>query len=139
MQSISGVNGTLELYPDRIVLKRGKLLGNFEKTTYLKDIIEVKLKKPGLSRGSLSIATATDNGRVSANSVEANAIALKSSQWDEAVEFKRLIEDAASRAKAAGGGSHSAAEEIANFKRLMDEGVITPEEFSAKKKQLLGI
>lgn len=138
MQSISGVNGTFELYPDRIVLKRGKLLGNFEKATYLKDVIEVKLKKPGLSRGSLSIATATDGGRVSANSVEANAIALKSGQWDEAVEFKRLIEEAASRAKSPG-GSLSTAEEIANYKRLMDDGIITPEEFSAKKKQLLGI
>lgn len=139
MQSISGVNGTFELYPDRIVLKRGKLLGNFEKATYLKDIIEVKLKKPGLTRGALSIATAIDSGGVSANSVEANAIFLKYSQWGEAVEFKRLIEEAASRVKSAGDGSRSAAEEIANFKRLMDDGVITAEEFSAKKKQLLGI
>ncbi len=55
MQSIKGVNGVFELYADRIVLKRGKLLGNFEKTTYLKDIIEVRLKKPGLTRGTLSL------------------------------------------------------------------------------------
>ena len=139
MQSIKGVNGVFELYADRIVLKRGKLLGNFEKTTYLKDIIEVRLKKPGLTRGTLSISTAMDSGGVNTNSVDASAIFLKSSQWDEAVECKRLIESAVSGAKSAGPEARSTAEEIANFKRLMDDGVITVEEFSAKKKQLLGI
>lgn len=33
----------------------------------------------------------------------------------------------------------SAADEILKFKKLMDEGIITQEEFDAKKKQLLGI
>ena len=33
----------------------------------------------------------------------------------------------------------SAADEIVKFKKLMDDGVITPEEFEAKKKQLLGL
>lgn len=31
------------------------------------------------------------------------------------------------------------AEEIKKFKRLLDDGVLTEEEFSAKKKQILGI
>ena len=137
MHVISGVNGTLELHDDRIILRRGKLLGNFEKTTYLQDVIEVRLKKPGLSRGFLSIATAMDSKGVNINSVEANAIALKSNQWDEAVEFKRLIEEAVANVKDSGGGS--IAGEIAKFKALLDAGALTEEEFSAKKKQLLGI
>ena len=33
----------------------------------------------------------------------------------------------------------SAADEIRKFKALMDDGIITPEEFEAKKKQLLGL
>lgn len=33
----------------------------------------------------------------------------------------------------------SSADEILKFKNLMDQGIITPEEFSAKKKQLLGL
>lgn len=33
----------------------------------------------------------------------------------------------------------SSADEILKFKKLMDEGIITPAEFEAKKKQLLGI
>lgn len=33
----------------------------------------------------------------------------------------------------------SVADEIVKFKKLMDDGIITPEEFEAKKKQLLGL
>ncbi len=37
------------------------------------------------------------------------------------------------------GQTLSAAEEIKRYKELMDEGILTPEEFEAKKKQLLGL
>ena len=33
----------------------------------------------------------------------------------------------------------SAADEIVKFKQLLDSGIITQEEFDAKKKQLLGL
>ena len=33
----------------------------------------------------------------------------------------------------------SAADEIKKYKELMDAGIISPEEFDAKKKQLLGL
>ena len=136
MRSITGVNGTIELLEDRLILKRGKLLGNFEKTVYLSDVIEVRLKKPGLTRGLLTISTALDRD-LPLGSVQAKEIALKSNQWGEAVEFNTTVEEAAARVKSAGGSS--AADEISKFKRLLDDGVITEEEFSAKKKQLLGI
>ena len=35
--------------------------------------------------------------------------------------------------------SQSNAEELAKFKKLVDDGIITQEEFDAKKKQLLGL
>lgn len=37
------------------------------------------------------------------------------------------------------GTSFSAADEIAKFKKLMDDGIITPEEFEKKKSELLGL
>ena len=37
------------------------------------------------------------------------------------------------------GDNSSEADEIMKFKKLMDEGIITEEEFAAKKKQLLGL
>ena len=38
-----------------------------------------------------------------------------------------------------GGGAISSADELKKFKELLDSGVITQEEFDAKKKQLLGL
>lgn len=35
--------------------------------------------------------------------------------------------------------SHSSADELGKFKKLLDDGAITQEEFDAKKKQLLGL
>ena len=37
------------------------------------------------------------------------------------------------------GSTHSAADEILKFKNLLDQGIITQEEFDQKKKQLLGL
>ena len=37
------------------------------------------------------------------------------------------------------GGGVSAADELKKFKELLDAGVLTQEEFDAKKKQLLGL
>ena len=36
-------------------------------------------------------------------------------------------------------GSQSTADELKKFKELLDSGIITQEEFDAKKKQLLGL
>ena len=140
MRTLTGVNGSLELLGDRVVLKRGKLLGNFEKTTFLQDIVEVEIKKPGLARGLFSISTALDRGNINSSSVQANNIALKSGQWDEAVEFKRALEEAMNLAKStSGAASSSSADELAKYKALLDSGAISETEYEAKKKQLLGL
>lgn len=116
MKSIIGVNGTMELYEDHIVLKRGRLLGNFDKTTYLKDVIEVQLKKPGLTRAALVVSTALDHNGGNLTSPDANAIFLASKQWDEGVAFKRLVEDQVSRIKGSAESSpHSPADELTKF------------------------
>ena len=124
MKSIIGVNGTMELYEDHIVLKRGRLLGNFDKTTYLKDVIEVQLKKPGLTRAALVVSTALDHNGGNLTSPDANAIFLASKQWDEGVAFKRLVEDQVSRIKGSAESSpHSPADELTKFKKLFDDAV----------------
>ena len=37
------------------------------------------------------------------------------------------------------GSTNSAADEILKFKNLLEQGIITQEEFESKKKQLLGV
>lgn len=138
MQSFTGVNGTMELYEDRIVLKRGKMLGNFERTIYLRDVIDVQLKKPGLTRAALAIATASVKIPVNLSAADANVLLLKNNkQFPEAEDFKRAIEEAAARVKS--GSAPSAADEISKYKGLLDAGAITAEEYEIKKKELLGL
>mgnify|MGYP001116593908 CR=1 FL=1 len=43
------------------------------------------------------------------------------------------------RSPAQTGGAPNAVEELKQYKSLLDAGVITEEEFAAKKRQLLGI
>ncbi|MBP3656328.1 MAG: SHOCT domain-containing protein [Clostridia bacterium] len=40
---------------------------------------------------------------------------------------------------AAPSGTGSVTDEIREYKKLLDEGIITQEEFDAKKKQLMGL
>lgn len=144
MSSFVGLNGTMDLLGDCVLLKKGKAFGNYEKNIYLRDIIEVQLKKPGLSRPMIAIVNAADGnggGVLNYTSPQSNVLIFKAKEWDEAVQFKRSIDEAVSRAKGggAGGGGVSEADELAKFKKLLDDGVITAAEFEAKKKQILGI
>lgn len=50
-----------------------------------------------------------------------------------------VLEDGEEVASQSSGSSVSAADELKKFKELLDIGVITKEEFDAKKKQLLGL
>lgn len=52
-------------------------------------------------------------------------------------EFQQEIQ--AAKAQQAPAAPVSAADELKKFKELLDSGVITQEEFDAKKKQLLGL
>jgi hypothetical protein len=56
-----------------------------------------------------------------------------------ALEIKSYIENYVPSDSRASTPSGSVAEEIAKFKILMDQGVVTREEFEAKKRQLLSI
>ena len=75
-----------------------------------------------------------------------NAVLLKAAnQNDEAMKIKAHIEELImKRANNVGGTTviqqaNSPAEELKKMKDLLDAGIITQEEFDAKKKQLLGL
>ena len=54
-------------------------------------------------------------------------------------EFKRALAAGNATESAPAPSAASAADEIKRFKELLDEGIITQEEFDVKKKQLLGL
>ena len=67
---------------------------------------------------------------------EAKAAEIKAKQEERAA--KKALE-AAEKASHQSGVSISTADEIKKFKELADSGIISQDEFEAKKKQLLGI
>lgn len=147
-KNLKGAQKLLTVYDDRIVLTQIKNLRAFlssswttgtkeiyfsnmtsvqyrEPTTWLLGYIQFEV--PGIGMG---------NNFGSENSWTFGSDMAK--QANEVVEYirKRLTELKSNK------GSQpalSSADEILKFKNLLDAGIITPEEFEAKKKEILGL
>ena len=160
---ITGSRGRrLIVFEDKVIIKTsvtpGSILtGNFsdgEKTIYYADCIGIQFKESGMQLGYLQLETASAlmNNRAS-NFFNENSFTFEgsvlNSQMKEVADYIRIkVEECkeewtTEQAKATQSGvpasTISAADELKKFKELLDSGVITQEEFDAKKKQLLGL
>lgn len=146
---MTGQNGKLYLYEDRIVIERKGYIANSifgaasDKIIPLDSVASVQFKKPGFFVGYLQFgiygAVEAKSNVFNANEDE-NTVTFSSKKTELAISIKNYIENAISqRSKSSSVRSESIADEILKFKQLADSGVITQEEFEAKKKQLLGI
>ena len=114
-----------------------------EKSIPLKSITAIQFKAPGLTTGYIQFAysgsSETKGGTMSAVKDE-NSITFNQKELKKAEELRDLIE---SKRHSTGAPSTtnalSVADEIIKYKDLLDAGILTQEEFDAKKKQLLGI
>ena len=73
------------------------------------------------------------------NSFTFDTTKVTNEKMREVAEYVKKRVEEYKRQKAAPASPPSAADEIKKFKELLDMGVITQEEFDAKKKQLLGL
>ena len=111
-----------------------------EKTIPLSHITAVQLKKPGMTHGYLQFSI---NGSAEAKGTaielmkDENTIVFAGKHLDDMTELKHIIET--SRAPVANVSHSSEASQIKEFKSLLDDGIISQEEFDQKKKQLLGL
>ena len=150
MISFKGKQGkTISADEDFVTISQKSLLsGTSNKKIPIRQISSVEVKKPGLMSGYIQIAEigASKNKGFSSGAMQAaqdeNSVLFNwASDYDTALKVKTFIEE--QMAKLSTGGTVvqavSAADELAKFKALMDQGVITAEEFAAKKKQLLGL
>lgn len=144
-----GYNGTLILTDTGVIIKRGAkgfFLGGGmirgDKTIPYSSIVAVQLKKAGLTNGYLQLTLAGGSeakGGLLQSSTDENTINYISNGKNEMfTEAKELIEQRIIQAK---GTSHakSDADDLEKFAQLRDKGIISEEEFQAKKKQLLGL
>ena len=116
-----------------------------EKTIYYKDAIGVQYKPSSIADGYIQVETAA--GGVSSSSSQysgENAIQFSGKERNEEAEIivtyiRKQIEDIKNAPSGDVIQQLSPAEELKKFKDLLELGVITQEEFDAKKKQLLGL
>ena len=116
-----------------------------EKTIYYKDAVGVQYKPSSIADGYIQVETAA--GGVSSTSSQysgENSIQFSGKDRNAEAEIvvayvKKRIEEIKN---APAGGivqQVSPADELKKYKELLDMGIITQEEFDAKKKQLLGL
>ena len=116
-----------------------------EKTIYFKDAIGVQYKPSSIADGYIQVETAA--GGVSTSSSQyggENSIQFSGKQSNEDAEIivsyiRKQIENIKNAPVGGVVQQLSPAEELKKFKDLLELGVITQEEFDAKKKQLLGL
>ena len=131
--------------------KHGFLTGTRSKTLPIRNITSVEVKKPGAFVGFIQFSIAGGKARDSSYTFtggaldavqdENSVIFSAKADYELALQIKEYVEAWAAKdaaAVATPASSTSVADEIRKLKQLADEGVITPEEFERKKKQLLG-
>lgn len=156
---VGSSGSTLDVYEEKCVITTKASLTSWatgnssdgEKTIYYVDCIGVQFKRcgTGLTIGYLQLETASGLMNQKTNNFwnENSFTFNKEEQNEQVAEIADYIKekiDEIKRQKSAPQATTvvqqaSAADELKKFKELLDMGVITQEEFDAKKKQLLGL
>lgn len=159
METMKGTNGILTVYEDKVVISR-KTLGGFitqnikgDKTFFYSDLSSVEYRKPSiLANGYIKFITAgtketkqnigiLGNTKMNALSDE-NTLILRAFNKEipnKSEEIYNYIMKKISECKNNNVNiiNTSNADEILKFKKLLDEGIISQEEFERKKQELL--
>lgn len=152
---IDGNNAELYVFEDRIIIDRKRLglSGIFNKepesshTIPMSSVRGVQFQPTGLvAAGFLYFDVAGSmgfSGRVLDAVGNMNAVVFKGEEEATAQAIERFVIDAIAKQQtinsAEATSEDSGADEIRKFKVLLDDGIISAEEFEAKKKQILGI
>lgn len=133
------------------IIKKGWVFATQrEKVLPIRNITSVEVKKPGpFVVGFIQFSIAGGHARNSSYSVtggafdavqdENSVVFLGDDKYMMALRIKSYVEQYGQSDNQATQVGFSIADEIAKLKRLADEGILSKEEFEAKKKQLLGI
>lgn len=146
-----GYNGTLILTDTGVIIKRGAkgfFLGGGmlrgDKTIPYSSIVAVQLKKAGMTAGYIQLTlkggseaksglfqSATDENSINFHS------AFGGNNNELFFEAKRLIEERINSVNSP--VKNSGLDDLEKLASLKEKGIISEEEFQAKKKQLLGL
>ncbi|OUM99340.1 MAG: hypothetical protein BAA04_09765 [Firmicutes bacterium ZCTH02-B6] len=151
-----GVTGILEVYSDRVVIKRKGMINLIlhgmkgDKEILLESITSIQFKKPGtFTNGYLQFGILGGNegtGGLFQATQDENTVVFAAAQQADFEKAKQLIDDLRAQLRRpavssspASGAPVSVADEIEKLARLRDQGILTEEEFQAKKRALLSL
>lgn len=145
-----GYQGTVTLFEDKVIIEKSGWYA-ITKTIEISDIIDVTFTFNEMPAGFIEFVTLDSKVSVCRDDAMRNPNALcfkNQSQHGDAVRIQEYILKQIEKRKynqiqktqtAIQSTAVSSADEIKKYKELLDMGIITQEEFDAKKKQLLGI
>lgn len=141
-----GYDGEIELIGNALKIKKGKK--DAGRTILLSSVVSVTVIKPGfLGAGCIFVQVYGERTyeyyhNISHYCTDKNAICFrKKEEYEIALNFKEEIESAKAEPQqpVVPTNDLSYVDEIRALKALVDDGIITQEDFEAKKKTLLGI
>ncbi len=145
---------SIKVYEDKCIIKTNVTVGSLlsgnatdgEKVIYYCDVIGVQFRMTGMTLGYLQLETASSSmNNKSDNHFNENSFTFNSNLDHEIEKVAKYIRGKVNELKQQKNSpmvissTVSNADELKKFKELLDSGVITQEEFDAKKKQLLGL
>lgn len=115
-----------------------------EKTIDINNMTGIQIKKANFFTNGyiqfIFMGSQESKRGVMAAATDENTVMFTKREQKMAEEIKEYIESIlVNKSKTQVAASVSGADEILKYKELLDQGVISEEEFQAKKKQLLGI
>lgn len=151
LKGIPGIGKTVVVDDGTVKIKLGILntMGRGrEKSIPIKSIISVQVKKAGIRQGYIYFQTIGGMDNISVKSVddiieEENSVIFNSpSKYKIAIKIKEYVEEYQSNYISTintVSNNISSADEIKKFKQLLDDKIISQEEFDLKKKHLIGL
>ena len=147
--ALKGVGGQLEVYADKVVIGRKGALAKMsqgffkgEKTILIRQITAIQVKLGGaLTNGyvQFSLAGGIESTKgIMAATQDENTVMFAKKNNELVSKIKEHIERVIREGGQPGTRGTSDADEIRKFKQLLDEGVISQEEFTKKKSEILG-
>lgn len=144
---LKGVNGQLEVYSSKIVIKRKGILSKMtqgffkgDKSIYIKQITAVQVKNGGiLTNGYIQFTIGggiESTKAILAATRDENSVIFKKKHNDLVREIQSYIEKQMEKTDGVQ-TTQGISDEIRKLKALFDDGILTQDEFEKKKKQML--
>jgi hypothetical protein len=147
LKEVKGMNGQIELWTNKIIIKRRGFTSFWtqglrgDKDILLNQISSIQFKDPStFTNGFIQfsfLGGAEHKGGLLDATKDENTVFFNASQSEDFKYFKKMIEDKIQEFSKP--ESRSSLEDLEKLAELKEKGIITEEEFNAKKKQILGL